>query len=207
MNVCAKLAFVCLFAGFVLPVAGEAEPTVPDDRDRQVLEALLLHLLVDKDFDMTRVPTNGATIVLHARTPEKTGFLMSHQIRSEIRERTLPAGTETDVRRRNTPPRAPDTYDSVTAYYTNLTFHSGIVVADLTELWKRGRRSSISFPETYPKARGWLEPYLPGYSKDGMCAVVRAGVGPWVHGAMLTAVLEKTGDKWVVKWYQVAWFA
>jgi hypothetical protein len=166
----------------------------------------LLHLLADSKFDMTRVSPNGATIVLHTHTPEGTGFLMSHQIRSEIDPRTLPSDAESDLRRRNTPAHAkPDTYDSVTVSYTNLPFATGIVVADLTEVWK-GRRSLTSFADTHPKARGWLEAYLPGYSKDGTRAVVRAGVGPWAHAAMLTAVLEKRGDKWAVVWYQVARF-
>jgi hypothetical protein len=190
----------------LVPLASGATPTVPDDRDRQVLESLLLHLLSDTKFDVTRVPTNGAMIVLHARTPEKTGFLMSDQIRSEIGSRTLPSDAEKDMRRRNTPVDAkPDMYDSVKASYTNLTFAAGIVVTDLTEIWKR-RRSCCSFEDAHPKARGWLEAYLPGYSKDGTRAVVRADVGPWAHGAMLTAVLEKQEDKWVVVWYHVARF-
>ena len=98
----------------IVPLALGATPTVPDDRDRQVLESLLLRLLADTKFDMTRVSTNGATIVLHARTPEKTGFLTSDQIRSEIGSHRLPSDTENDMRRRNTPIDAkPDTYDSV----------------------------------------------------------------------------------------------
>jgi hypothetical protein len=110
------------------------------------------------------------------------------------------------MRRRNTPVDAkPDEYDSVKASYTNLTFAAGIVVTDLTEMRKQ-RRSFHSFEDTHPKARGWLEAYLPGYSKDGTRAVVRAGVGPWAHAAMLTAVLEKRGDKWFVAWYHVARF-
>lgn len=194
---------LCIASAFVLPVSAAA----PAERDRQVLETLLLHLLTDSKFDMTRVSTNGATIALHSRTPEKTGFLMAHQIRSEIDHRTLPSEAESDLRRRNTPADAkPDTYDSVTAFYTNLTFAAGIVVTNLTEIWK-GRRSFTSFEDAHPKARGWLEAYLPGYSKDGTRAVVRAGVGPWPHPAMLTAVLEKRGDKWTVVWYYVARFA
>jgi hypothetical protein len=191
----------------IIPPASGATPIVPDDRDRQVLESLLLHLLGDTNFDMTRVSTNGARIVLDANTPEKTGFLMPHQIRGEIDGRSLPSDAETDMRRRNTPADAkPDAYDSVKASYTNLTFAAGIVVTDLTEIWKQ-RRSFRSFEDAHPKARGWLEAYLPGYSKDGTRAVVRAGVGPWAHAAMLTAVLEKRGDKWVVAWYHVARFA
>jgi hypothetical protein len=172
-----------------------------------VLESLLLHLLNDPTFDMTRVSTNGASIVLHTRTPEKTGFLMAQQIRSDIGGRTLPRDAEGDLRRRNTPASAKaDEYDSVTAFYTNLTFVTGIVVADSTVTAKQ-RRSLSSFEEARPKARGWLESYLPGYTKDGTRAVVRAGVGPWAHGAMLTALLEKGGDKWLVKWFHISRYA
>lgn len=194
---------LCIACAFVSSVSA----ATPDERDRQVLETLLLHLLADSKFDMTRVSTNGATIVLHTGTPEGTGFLMSHQIHAEIRSRKLPSDAESDMRRRNTPADAkPDTYDSVAASYTNLTFAAGIVVTNLTEVWK-GRRSFTSFEDAYPKARGWLKAYLPGYSQDGTRAIVRAGVGPWAHAAMLTAVLEKRGDKWTVVWYYVARFA
>lgn len=118
----------------------------------------------------------------------------------------MPSDAESDLRRRNTlADAAPDSYDSVQASYADLSFAAGIVVTDLTENWKQ--RSFGSFEGAYPKARGWLEAYLPGYSEDGTCAVVRAGVGPWAHAAMLTAVLEKSGEKWVVKWYHVAFFA
>lgn len=119
----------------------------------------------------------------------------------------MPGDAELDIRRRNTPVDAkPGTYDSVKASYTNLTFAAAILVTDLTEMWKQ-RRSFRSFEDAHPKARGWLQAYLPGYSKDGTRAVVRAGVGPWANAAMLTAVLEKRDEKWVVAWYHVARFA
>jgi len=192
---------LCIVCGFVLPVSA-----APDERDRQVLETLLLHLVADPKFDMSRVSTNGATIVIHSRTPKKTGFLLPHQIDTEIGSRTLPVDAENEMRRRNVPDGDKATFDSVEAYYTNLTFAAGIVVADLSEV--RARRGSInSFEDAHPKARGWLEAYLPGYSKDGSRAVIRASVGPWAHAAMLTAVLEKRGDKWAVVWYHVARFA
>ena len=189
------------------PVVAGPASSGPDERDREVLETLLLHLLADTQFDMARVSTNGATIVLHPRTPEKTGFLMSHQIRSDIGSRSLPSGAENDLRRRNTPGDAkPDRYDSVMAFYTNLTFATGIVVADPRETLRQ-RPSPLSFEQAHPKARAWLEAYLPGYSEDGSRAVLRAGVGPWAHAAMLTAVLEKSGGKWVVKWYHISRYA
>jgi hypothetical protein len=200
-----RFALLCIACAFFQPASG-ATPTVQEERDRQVLETLLLRLLSDAKFDMTGVSPTGATIILHTRTPEKTGFLMSTQIRSELGSRTLPSDAENDLRRRNTPPDTkPDTYDSLAAFYTNLTFAAGIEVTNLTETWEQ-RRPFRSFEDTHPKARDWLEAYLPGYSKDGTRAVVRAGVGPWAHAAMLTAVLEKRDGKWVVAWYHVARF-
>lgn len=206
MNALRQLRYLVLL-GLVCAFAGPVSAAPPDERDRLVLEMLMLHLLADPKFDVTRVPaTNGATIVLHSRTPEKTGFLMSGQIGGELRDRKLPGGAEDDLRRRNTPADAkPDTYDALTASYTNLTFAAGITVTNLTEVWKE-ELPSTSFEEVLPKARGWLEAYLPGYSSDGTRAVVRAGVGPWAHAAMLTAVLEKRGEKWTVVWYHVARF-
>src|SRR5262245_62072827 len=122
------LGIVCVFSS---PVS--AAP--PDERDRQVLETLLLHLLSDTKFDVTRVPTNQATIVLHARTPEKTGFLESHQIRGEIGDHQLPGDAERDLRKRNSRPNAkPDTYEAVAATYTNLTFAAGILVTNLADI-------------------------------------------------------------------------
>jgi hypothetical protein len=200
------IALLCSFCAFLSPTIG-ASPTLPAERDRQVLEALMLHLLIDPKFDMTEVATNGATIVLHVRTPEKIGFLGHGQIQGELHGRKLPQDAENDLRRRNTPQGAkPDSYEAVAVSYTNLTFVAGIVVTNLNEMME-GRRPFRSFEKAQPTARGWLEAYLPGYSKDGNVAVVRAGVGPWAHAAMLTAVLEKRGNEWKVKWYDVARFA
>jgi hypothetical protein len=203
LRIFSLVVWFCAVCAFVSPVSGAP----PDERDRQVLETLLLHLVNDPKLDLTRVAAKGATIVLHARTPGKTGFLSSVQIQSDLGSRTLPDDTERDLRQRNTPADAkPETYDAVTAFYTNLVFAPGIVVTNLSEIWQHGGRFS-SFEDAYPKARGWLEAYLPGYSKGGTRAVVRAGVGPWAHGASLTAVLKMRRGRWVVDWYDIAFYA
>jgi hypothetical protein len=147
-----QIILLCIAGVLALPVSA-AEP---DERDRQVLETLLLNLLSDPNFDMTRVPVKGATIVLHTRTPEKTGFLMPHQIRAEIGSRKLPGDAGSDMRRRNTPTgEKPDTYDSVTATYTNLAFAHGIVVTNLAEVWS-GSRYSLPSKVRFPRlAAGW----------------------------------------------------
>lgn len=180
-------------------------PTAPDERDRQVIECLLLHLLEDTKFDMTRSSLIGANIVLDESSPLKTGFLSSDQIRSDFPNRTLPSHAVSDMRQRNTPANSkPHTYDSVKASYADLKFDARIVVSNLEEIREKSRNKFRFFENAHPKARGWLASYLPGYSRDGNLAIVRAGAGPSDHGAMITAVLEKSGDKWVVKWYQIS---
>lgn len=189
------------------PRGPDAISSSPDERDRQVLECLLLHLLTDQSLKLTQAPGNGASIVLHTQTPEGTAFLRWNQIRSDSGSRPLPSGTLRDLRRRNVPAEAkPEAYDAVVASYSNLTFAAGIVVADLTELRKR-RPSYHAFEDTYPKARGWLMAYLPGFSKDGSWALVRADIGPSSHGAMLTAVLARREARWIVQWYHIAYYA
>lgn len=192
-----------LAVGAFAPIAHTATSTVPDQRDGQVLQALLLHLLNDPKFDMTKAPTNGAVIVLHTRTPEMTHFLQLDQMRSDIGSYSLPNDAERDLLQRNKKANAkPDTFDAVSASFTNLVFDGSISVADITD--KMANRRFGAFEKAHPTARGWVEAYLPGYSKDGNRAVVRAGVGPWAHAAMVTALIEKVGDTWVVKWHYVA---
>ena len=191
---------------FILPVSGAA-PAIPDDRDRQVLESLLLHLLADSQFHITSGATKTPVIMLHVRTPEKTGLITPDQIRADVGDRVLPDEAGNDLRSRNTPAHSPaGTYDATVAFYTNLTFVPRIVVADLSETWNRPF-SIQAFEDAYPKACGWAEAYLPGYSKDGSQAVVRAEVGPTPHGAAVTALLNRKGDKWVVKWCKISWYA
>jgi hypothetical protein len=202
---------IWVFVFCVLASPSGATPPVPDERDARVLETLLLHLLHDPKFEMTRVPTNewviAPVIVLYSRTPEKTGFLQAQQLHSDTGEHTLPRWAEQDLRRRNSPVNAkPDSYDCVTAYYTNLTFHSRIVMTDLSNV-SSNRQSFRGLQDAYPNARGFVRAYLPGYSKDGNQALVRAAVAPSVHGAMITALLEKSGEKWIVKWYHIAQYA
>lgn len=195
------LYMIC--AGFVS--ARAAQPTTrAEQRDGRVLNALLSHLLSDPEFEMAQTARRGATIVLHARTPDKIGVLMPEQMRQDVGTHSLPGDAERDLLRRNSPAHAkPDTYDAVTASFSRIAFSSGIVVADLTPIWK-DQRSFRAFEDAYPKARGYLRAYLPGYSQDGVRALVRAEVGPSPHGATLTALLEKSSGQWKVKWHYIA---
>jgi hypothetical protein len=181
-------------------------PVVLDESDHQVLEAFLLHLRTDRHFNLTRVSTNEATVVLDWRTPEKTGCLNEQQMTQDTPGHALPKELGHALRRRNTEPTArPGEYTAVTAFYTNLSLTAGIVVADLTG--RTGLRGLMgAFAEAHPEALGWVEAYLPGYSVGGELAVVRAHIGPTSHGAMVTALLERHGNRWQVVWHRIAFY-
>jgi len=204
MNKRAAFFFLTLLS-LALTVAHplRAAPAVPDERDGRVLDALLVHLLSDPRFVFSGVSTSQSTILLHASTPESVGDLQPETMRINIvGDYTLPDDALLDLRRRNPPRKASpgDTNAPVAAYFTNLTFSPGIIVTNLSSDLRTDRRSIVEMQFAYPKARGWVEANLPGYSNDGSSAVVNAYIGPSAHGASLIAFLKKSGDKWTVKW-------
>jgi hypothetical protein len=194
--------FLCL--AFALAARAESPATTPDQRDRDVLQTLMLHLLTDSQFNFVRPSAKGTNVVLHLRTPEKTGFLLSGQLRSDTATNILSTDLEASLRQRNTPPDAFTNSDiAVTAYYTNLTFTNAITIADIASLSDRPL-SYGAFEKAYPHSQCWFEPYLPGFSTAGHSAIIRAFVGPTPHGATVTALLEKRGDQWIIKWCKLA---
>ncbi len=184
-----------------------AASSVPDERDRQVLEVLIERLHADSGFDRTRVSSKATAFLLHARTPESGYEVGSEQLQLYIDNHKIPEDLERELRHRNTPPDAKFGSDgAIAAWFTNLSFGPRVVIADLTG--KMGDRFfSRAFRDAYPNARGWMQSFLPGYSPDGSRALVRGWVGPSYHGAMVTAVLVKKGNRWKVKWHYIAWFA
>jgi hypothetical protein len=175
------------------PSGSPARIVAPDQRDGEVLQALLLHLLGDPEFGNRPALTNGAVIVLDARTSNWPHIIDGEPMRLDLEEQGLPSDLESGAFFRSNQP-------NTTNYFTNFTFVSPIVVVDIEGMgWK-------AFVKAYPKPRGYVEAALPGYSDDGKRAVVFATFGPSSHGAMATAVLEKSGDKWVVKWHRLFFF-
>jgi len=194
--------------------AGENISTIPDERDRQVLEAMMLHVLavrnvpeIEKDSALAffRHGREGKTILMHPSTPEGSTIYLSHsQIARDLHDFTLSQDIEDHLRHRNTSVKSKRGRDeSVETTYTGLKFAPEIVVTDLTEIWKAG----VFLADTHPDALCWIEHYLPGYSSDGNEAVVRSFIGPTAHGATITACLVKSNNKWVVKWFRIARYA
>jgi len=171
---------------------------VPDDKDRQVMEALLLYAHHDSEFNFTGVRTNGATIVLDSRTPGG-----NRTLRPDMMWRpddigpghSVPEDIQRDIVRRN---------GKQPASFTGWRVDSRIIVATIPR--STGRSPPGLFQQAYPNGLAWVQAWLPGYARDGTRAVVRAWVGPRPGGAQLTAYLEKDGEVWSVKWHYLDCF-
>src|ERR1044071_7675700 len=98
--------FLVLYAGcgFVWPLFA-APPTPPDERDRQVIETVLLHLLSDSQFNLTRGSDTGTNIVLNIQTPNKTGMIRPGQMSRDIgKGNTIPTEIQEALLSRNEKP-------------------------------------------------------------------------------------------------------
>jgi len=125
------------------------------------------------------------------------------QIESDLQpQHQLPAGMSEVLMQRN---GKPGTFDANPATFVKWKFDPKIVLADSSEDLG-GNRFQDVFTKKFPTARGWVEPWLPGYSKDGTLALVRGWLGPTPHGAVFTTLLERKGDRWVVKWHSISYF-
>jgi len=194
------------------PTANEASPAdadesdliAPSEDDRKVVEAALLRLMDDPDFD-TFPGFKSGPLVLNPRTPKATGGLNRAQVLGDLRKQhNVPDEMIDALMVRNEEPGS-TTYRTRRASWAGLSFDSRIVVADLEPLEKAQRDST--FQDTWPAARAWVEAYLPAYSADGSQAIVRAFFGPTPHGSSYTAWLAKSGDTWVVVWESIAYYA
>jgi hypothetical protein len=184
-----------------------------DERDRQVLECLALHLLTDPEFRMTMASlaeapdARGLNVVLHCRKLGGISFELSSE---DWTGANTPAGLLAgDIRaglaRRNPPPEL-GTKASDMPSFGHWALDHRVVIAEVSGM-PAGLGSRQRFESAHPKAKGWLAAYLPGYSSNGTRALVHAWVGPSAHGACLTGLLELHGDQWAVKWRRFVYYA
>jgi hypothetical protein len=66
-----------------------------------------------------------------------------------------------------------------------------ILVRDLRQV-----DTDLGFSAQIPKARGYVETHLPGYSRDGLTALLPFTFGPTPHGAGGCYVLKKVKGRW-----------
>src|SRR5262245_2528894 len=131
-----------------------APPGIADERDAKVLEALLLALLKDPDFDLARSTTDPEMIVLDEHVPSKTGFIGRAQVQAEAgKQREIPDELIEGLLQRN---QQPGTYDTLPASFAGLAFDRRIVVANLDAIRQQSRRSDKAFEDAYPQASAWV---------------------------------------------------
>ncbi len=194
-----SLLTLCALCGQISP-APAASPTAPDERDRLVFDVVFSRLLTDADYNMRHVALESANVVLDERTPEYAGAMIRpEQVNVDIgKDHTVPRSVQDDLLPRN---GKPGTHKSKLASFADLKLGERVEIAKLPG------GGIVEFERAHPNARCWVSAWLPGYSKDGKQAIVRANIGPWAHGATVTMFLEKDGDKWTVKWSRLALYA
>jgi len=168
------------------------------DLDRQVLEALLLTVSADKYYPPP-ASTDKTQIVLHRRTPKMIEPVINTvRVSYDTGGLVLPKDAWDDLVRRNAVRLDPRSRE---VHYEGLNFTPSIQVGNAfpgPEPPFLGK----TFEEVFPQARGWVEAWVPGYSKDGKTAVVKANVGPTDKVAVLTAILKLQQGKWAVVWHR-----
>jgi hypothetical protein len=171
--------------------------------DYRILEVVLTDLIDFKDFAPMVGEGKRTTVVLSVLTAGSSGtggspgFLGDDQLNGEGHDETpylIPADIRADLQRRN--PKEPI---SLAAFKPS---SPSILLAEL-----RGLRRLDGFSAKYPDARGYVVTWLPGFSKDGRAAVLRASFGPTAHGATVTYMLVKKSEHWEVVWRRVAYYA
>jgi hypothetical protein len=182
----------------------KAQPTELNADDQSVIEAFALALLDDPHFGWDEKKQDpNSVLVLHHRTPKKTGLLGEGQMKGDVGDHPLDPILTKAIRARNT---KPDTqHEAVEVSYKGLKLNPKIVVADMTTSPDASEFEVLE--KIHPKARGWLSPWLPGYSSDGSRALIRGGFGPWPHGAVATAELARKEAVWQVTWLKLTFYA
>jgi hypothetical protein len=182
------------FSGGGFPSA--EEPVLKED-DQRILEIVLLDLLDFEDFHPFGGSKKKAEIVLGVKTAGSSGFLDDGQLDGESYDKNphlIPSEIRSDLQKRN--PKEPI---SLVAFKPE---SKKILVSDLEGLYQFGK-----FGAKHPEARGYVETWLPGYSKDGQSAVLRMSFGPTPHGATATYMLAKKDGRWSVVWRDVSYYA
>jgi hypothetical protein len=63
-----------------------------------------------------------------------------------------------------------------------------------------------NFEGVFPRAKGWIQAFLPAYSVDGSEAVFLGRIGPSPHGSVVAAHLHLKDSAWVLDWCDIANF-
>jgi hypothetical protein len=183
--------------------AAKGQKNPVENEDYQILETVLLDLIEFKEFKPFVRDGKRTKIVLHEKSAgggrEDSSFYLSDDQLDGERHDQKPHLILPDIRR-NLRRRNPIDPVSLGAFKPS---SPKILVRDLSGLMGE----FDEFSGKYADARGYVEAWLPGYSKDRQTAVLRAWFGPTAHGATVTYLLAKKKGKWTVVWRKVAHYA
>lgn len=202
MRVCACISFAAIAASTFAQVASQPVADTKSDlvparpRDREVLQALLTFLQADASFP-NAIERKGP-IMLHMRSPVGVRLIVDpFVLRADVKGKALPKDALDELIKRN---KKGQSDEAVPFGYEQAWFVEPIVVGDV--LKGSDRRVHLDkFLENYPEARCWVEAWVPGFSKDGNTALVRARIGPTAKSATVTAIVKKGTGGWAVAWH------
>lgn len=159
-------------------------PTGNDDLDTV---AICLLDFMKQGRTTSLVDGQRSTVVINRFTNGPGDFIAPEQVANETRRMGIPVGVLQSLAAKNT-----DTFE-VTWIPPGLPFF----VSDLHSLPTDLAEMATAMPTAYPKSFAAIWLWVPGYSEDGMWAIVRFTFAPTSHGAIATYILTKddTG-KW-----------
>jgi hypothetical protein len=156
-------------------------------RDNEVLDVVLSDMADNVDFrPIVSVATELRKIIVDDATYggasrrflETTAITLTPDVRSQLRD---------DILRRNQPGQRIST--------ASFQPKSPSVVV----LALNARDVDIDFTDRFPDARGYVRPFLPGFTADGQTAVFACYFGPSPHGAVGVYILTRENGSWKVK--------
>jgi hypothetical protein len=199
--------WVILFAlafAIAIDVSGRASQTedksademfrMASDDDCKILELVLVNLIDYDQFRRMTLASKTTKIVLESKSQgsERYVNLADDQLNREGHMKEpyfISPEVRENLRWRNR--RKPVSLRRFVPASAN------VVVAGLTES-DLGRFGT--FRQKHPEAGGYVQAWLPGYSKDGQSAVIRAFIGPTFHSTTVTYGVAKDKGRWAVVW-------
>jgi hypothetical protein len=168
-----------------------ARPPASSNSDYDVFDVVLSDLIDNKEFE----PATGGR---QAEKPQivfgdttrvgfgKAGVNRVGGLGDWMREKRIPLEVTNDLMSRNPPGKR-----YILAGYR--PSNPNILVRDLTQV-----DQDLGFSSQFPRARGYVESCLPGYSRDGSAVLVPFKFGPTPHGAIGCYYLSKVNGRWEI---------
>jgi len=159
------------------------------DRELELIDLVLSDLTRWYVFSDT-----GTHIIVHHETRQATATLDERVLAYGDRVQKLPRRIQLDIVKQNQIRARLSSWDPSSP---NLT------VADLSPLVTPRRYTTIkALRKQFPKAKGYVQVWRPGFSRDGDAALLRLriGVSRLGKGGVANYMLHRTDGAWTIEW-------